>query len=166
MMDAPFRITRHVTWSRYVTVMTILVCLVFACVAFEADSLHIPVILFACIGMVMLSAFYYSPVAVTVDQRYITIRRLLTPKRIVISDVKDVRIYRRNLDVRIVGSGGFFGFYGWFKGRMTGRYFAYVGKWSDAFLVELESGRKYVISCNQPDVMVKSIIDIANVGKK
>ncbi|MDE6645464.1 MAG: hypothetical protein K2J97_05220 [Muribaculaceae bacterium] len=159
-MDTRYKITRHVAWSRYVTIVTIVICLVFAGVAFWAESLHIPVILFTCIGIVIISAFYYSPAAVTVDRRNVTIRRLLTPKHIAVGDIKEVRLFQTTMDVRICGSGGFFGYYGWFRNREIGNYFAYVGKWKDTFMIELNSGRKYIISCNQPEVIVKSIMDM------
>ncbi len=162
-MDTRYKITRHVSWSRYVTIITIVICLVFAGIAFWADSLHTPVILFTCIGICIISAFYYSPVAVTVDRRNVAIRRLLTPKHIPVSEIKNVCLFQTTMgDVRICGSGGFFGYYGWFRSREIGKYFAYVGKWKDTFLIELNSGRKYIISCNQPEVIVKSILDSMN----
>lgn len=162
-MDTRYKITRHVAWSRYVTIVTIVMCLVFAGVTFWAESLHIPVILFTCIGIVIISAFYYSPAAVTVDRRNVTIRRLLTPKHIPIGEIKDVCLFQTTMDVRLCGSGGFFGYYGWFRNREIGKYFAYVGKWKDTFMIELKSGRKYIISCNQPEVIVKGILD--NISK-
>lgn len=158
-MDNISKIMRRVAWSNYVTVITVVCCLVFVIAACVADDMHIPIILFACIGIVMLSALYYSPMSVTMDRRNITIRRMLTSKRIPMAEVVGVRLFQRSLDVRICGSGGFFGYYGWFRNRDHGKYFAYIGKWKDTFLIELKSGRKYVVSCNQPEVIVKCIMD-------
>lgn len=153
------KITRRVAWSNYVTIMTVVVCLIFVGLSFVAEDAHIPVILFASIGIVFIGALYYSPVAVTVDRRKVTIRRLLTPKHIAVQDIARVSLFQSTMDVRISGSGGFFGYYGWFRNREIGKYFAYIGKWKDTFLIELKSGRKYVVSCNQPEVIVKCIMD-------
>lgn len=153
------KVTRRIAWSRYVTIVTVAICLIFAGTSLVPGNTHIPVIMFTCIGIVVLSAFYYSPVAVSVDRRYVTIRRLLTPKRIAIGDIAKVSLFQSTMDVRVSGSAGFFGYYGWYHNREIGRYFAYIGKCKDTFLIELKSGRKYVISCNQPEVIVKCIMD-------
>ena len=86
-MDNISKIMRRVAWSNYVTVITVVCCLVFVIAACVADDMHIPIILFACIGIVMLSALYYSPMSVTVDRRNITIRRMLTSKRIPMAEI-------------------------------------------------------------------------------
>lgn len=59
--------------------------------------------------------------------------------------------------LRICGSGGFFGYWGWFKERDLGKYFAYYGKSSDCFLVTLKSGNKYMLGCTEPEEMVDFI---------
>ena len=58
---------------------------------------------------------------------------------------------------RICGSGGWFGYYGWFSEPSIGKYFAYYGKASDCFLVTLKDGKKYVLGCESPDEMVEVI---------
>ncbi len=58
---------------------------------------------------------------------------------------------------RICGSGGFFGYWGWFKEPSIGKYFAYYGKASDCFLVELKDGKKYLIGCSNPSEVVSYI---------
>lgn len=58
---------------------------------------------------------------------------------------------------RIIGSGGWFGYYGRFSDREIGKYFAYYGKASDCFLVTLNDGRQYVLGCKNPGAMVEAI---------
>lgn len=58
---------------------------------------------------------------------------------------------------RIFGSGGFFGWYGWFSEADLGKYFAYYGKASDCFLVTLKNGRKYMLGCADAPAMVAEI---------
>ena len=59
--------------------------------------------------------------------------------------------------IRICGSGGFLGYWGWFQERDLGKYFAYYGKASDCFLVTLTDGRKYILGCQNAPEMVEYI---------
>ena len=78
---------------------------------------------------------------------------------------EEEEIYRRGRNAksptmakkRICGSGGWFGYYGWFSEPSIGKYFAYYGKASDCFLVTLKDGKKYVLGCESPDEMVEVI---------
>ena len=58
---------------------------------------------------------------------------------------------------RVCGSGGWFGYWGWFHDRELGRYFAYYGKSSDCFLVRLRNGRNYVIGCQNSQTIVDEV---------
>ncbi len=58
---------------------------------------------------------------------------------------------------RIAGSGGFMGYWGWFREGDIGKYFAYYGKASDCFLVTLRNGRRYMLGCNDAPEMVAAI---------
>lgn len=58
---------------------------------------------------------------------------------------------------RVCGSGGWFGYWGWFHDRELGRYFAYYGKSSDCFLVRLRNGRSYVIGCQNPQTIIDEV---------
>lgn len=55
---------------------------------------------------------------------------------------------------RICGSGGWFGYYGWFREPTIGKYFAYYGKASDCFLVRLKNGKNYVLGCEDKNEFV------------
>ena len=74
------------------------------------------------------------------------------------ADVKSVRLCSPTMGaIRIFGSGGFLGYWGWFKERDLGKYFAYYGRSSDCFLVELKDGRKYMLGCKNAPKMVDYI---------
>lgn len=76
------------------------------------------------------------------------------------ADIADVKLCPPTMAARrIVGSGGWFGYYGWFSERDLGRYFAYYGKASDCFLVTLRDGRKYMLGCDDAPAMVEAIKD-------
>ncbi len=60
-----------------------------------------------------------------------------------------------DMNLRIWGSGGFFGYTGLFFNKRIGRFRAYMGSIPRAVLIVLENDRKYVISCLQPDKFVE-----------
>lgn len=102
-----------------------------------------------------LSALFYVPVAISVDDRRLRVHRLLFKKDIPLSDIESIRLCPPTMgERRLCGSGGFFGYWGWFSERDLGRYFAYYGKASDCFLVTLKSGRKYMLGCENPEKIV------------
>lgn len=105
-------------------------------------------------------ALCYSPLSLSVDDRAISVHRLFKTKHISLSDIADVKLCPPTMAAhRIVGSGGWFGYYGWFSERDLGKYFAYYGKASDCFLVTLRDGRKYMLGCDDAPAMVEAIKD-------
>ena len=109
-------------------------------------------------GMTVLASLFYMPISISADQTAIYINRSLRIKAIPIQDVASVQLCPPTMGaIRICGSGGFFGYWGWFKERDLGKYFAYYGRSSDCFLVELKDGRKYVLGCKNAPKMVEYI---------
>lgn len=103
----------------------------------------------------LLSALFYMPVSISVDDKDLNINRSLRIKSIPLADIADVRLCQPTMGaIRICGSGGWFGWYGWFRERDLGKYFAYYGKASDCFLVTLKDGRKYMLGCKDAPDMV------------
>ncbi len=101
---------------------------------------------------------FYSPLAVSVDDSTLSVHRSLRIKNIPLNDITDVKLCPPTMgEHRICGSGGFFGYWGWFSQRDLGRYFAYYGKSSDCFLVTLKDGRKYMLGCQDPAEMIAAI---------
>ncbi len=96
--------------------------------------------------------------SVRVTDTAIEVVRSLQIKEFLLADVKEVRLYSPTIGVvRICGSGGFMGYWGWFWERELGRYFAYYGKAFDCFLVVLKDGRKYLLGCQDAPEMVEAI---------
>lgn len=107
---------------------------------------------------ICLSALYYSPVSVRVTGTAIEVVRILKIKKILLADVKEVRLLPPTMGViRICGSAGFMGYWGWFREGDIGKYFAYYGKASDCFFIELKDGRKYMLGCEDASAMVEAI---------
>ena len=109
-------------------------------------------------GMTVLASLFYMPLSISADKTAIYINRSLRIKAIPIQNVASVKLCPPTMGaIRICGSGGFFGYWGWFKERDLGKYFAYYGRSSDCFLVELKDGRKYVLGCKNAPKMVEYI---------
>ena len=58
---------------------------------------------------------------------------------------------------RIFGSGAFFGWWGWFHNQELGRFMVYATNLDHVFLIETGKGKKYVISCRDPETMCSKI---------
>ena len=106
----------------------------------------------------LLFGLFYMPMSISADKYAIYIHRSLRIKAIPMSYVKSVKIFPASLRaMRLCGSGGFMGYWGWFREPGIGRYFAYYGDPRDCFLVELSNGKKYVLGCRDAGAMVEHI---------
>ena len=110
-------------------------------------------------------ALFYMPLSVSVDDEYLCVNRSLRVKRIPISEISSITLMQPTMaERRIMGSGGWFGYWGWFRESSIGKYFAYYGKASDCFLVKLKNGCQYVLGCENPDDIVSRVSSI--IGQK
>ena len=110
------------------------------------------------LGILAFASLLYMPLSISADKTAIYINRSLRVKAIPLPDVVSVKMCAPTMGaIRICASGGFFGYWGWFKERDLGKFFAYYGRSSDCFLVELKDGRKYMLGCKNPQKMVEYI---------
>lgn len=115
-------------------------------------------ILAASIVTLCAFAFVYSPQYVIVDDRAVNIRRALATKSIPLSEITDVRLSPPTMGTRrLMASGGWFGYWGWYRENDLGRYFAYFGRSSDCFMLFLKDGRKYLLGCEDEPQMADFI---------
>lgn len=108
--------------------------------------------------IMLIFGLYFMPMSIGADENAIYINRSLKIKTIPMADVVEVKLCPPTMGaIRICGSGGFLGYWGWFSERDLGKYFAYYGKSSDCFLVVLSNGRKYILGCQNAPEMVEYI---------
>ena len=108
--------------------------------------------------IMLIISLCYMPMSIGADENAIYINRSLKIKAIPMADVVSVKLCPPTMGaIRVCGSGGFLGYWGWFKERDLGKYFAYYGKASDCFLVELSTGHKYMLGCQNAPEMVEYI---------
>ena len=140
------------------TVISIAVLCAAVCLTFENDSMAVCVIMTVLFSVWLVATLFYAPMSISVDDSGLWINRPLRDKRIPLAEVKSVRLLQPTMGARrLSGSGGFFGYWGWFSERDLGKYFAYYGRSSDCFLVRLRNGRQYMLGCENPDEMVEAI---------
>lgn len=112
--------------------------------------------------LLLLLTLFYMPLSISADNSGVHINRPLHRSTIPFDLICSVSLCPPTMaEQRIFGSGGWFGYWGWFKERDLGRYFAYYGRSSDCFLVSLKNGRKYMLGCSDP----AEIVDFINTIK-
>ncbi len=146
---------RRVNLSTYsITVTAIGLIVLLMCLYYCRDNWGIYAIgasLILLCGM----ALFYMPMSISVDDVNLNINRSLGIKSIPLKEIKSVKLYPPTMaEKRICGSGGWFGYWGWFSEPSIGKYFAYYGKASDCFLVELKNREKYLLGCSEAQAMV------------
>lgn len=114
------------------SVSVTLMCGVFLYCLRQPDNTAAVVALGSAIVALLLATLFFMPLSLSVDDRYLHINRSLRIKSIALTDIASVEHCPPTMGATgICGSGGWFGYYGWFKERDLGRYFAYYGKASD-----------------------------------
>ena len=85
--------------------------------------------------------------------------RILGQVYISYSDITDISLYHREnvAEIRIFGIGGLGGYIGKFYNSKIGFYTAYVGDYSQAFLIKINNREKYVMSCRHAEKIVEEV---------
>lgn len=150
---------QRVDLSVYSIISTILCLGLFVALMFIGNPPpYVQFSLAAVIVLLLLLGLFYMPLSIAADKYAIYIIRSLRIKAIPIEMIKSARICPPTMGARrISGSGGFMGYWGWFRERDLGKYFAYYGRSSDCFLIELKHGRKYMLGCQNAPKMVEYI---------
>lgn len=150
-----------VKYSGFVWILTLGATAVIAgasVVSLRNDNLVTAIICWAVLLIVFIGALAYAPIWVAVTDGLLILRRPLSYLRIPVDEIAEIKRHSPTMgEKRLLGSGGWFGYWGWFMEADTGRYFADYGKASDCFMVTLKDGRKYLLSCTDPDRIIKQI---------
>ena len=81
----------------------------------------------------------------------------LGSKTIFYSDIIVAERFSPKSDIRIFGSGGYWGFFGIFSNPRIGRYTAFVGDYKEAVLIQVAIAggyKSYVVSCRNYDEFI------------
>ena len=115
------------------------------------------------IGSTGAAALWYAPLYTEISPVAVKVRRPLRTLTIPLSLIDHIEYCPPTMGaIRICGSGGFCGYWGWFREGDIGRYFAYYGRSSQCMLLELKDGRKYIIGCENVHDAIKLIESYIN----
>lgn len=145
-----------IKFSRFATILTavILVVLFVGCIATVGEKPMFFTLL-AIYVILLFSGLMYGAAYINADTDYITMGSIIKCRKIPVRDIESVELFQPATGaVRVFASGGFMGFWGVFRERGIGRYYAFYGKSSDCFLVRMKDGNKYVLGCEHPEAMV------------
>ncbi|MDE6611673.1 MAG: PH domain-containing protein [Muribaculaceae bacterium] len=153
--------TKKVKYSSATIAWTLLLIAAYAATAIyfvKREDTIVWVGLIVVISVWNIFALLYAPLSVSVDANTLNIYTVLRRKRIRIADIASAELCTPTMaEKKILSSGGYFGYWGWFSERDLGKYFAYYGKSSDCFLVRLRNGRQYMLGCDEPGAVVDCI---------
>lgn len=115
-------------------------------------------------GVILSLVFTLAPQKIVLDDTQFTMLRKSGKVSLPYSQMTDIQMYQRKgqgIVIRRFGIGGVLGDVGSFYNKKLGKYTAYVGDYSQAFVIDMKNGKKYMFSCeNAPQVveMVKEKI--------
>lgn len=148
----------RVYMSGYSIAVTLICYALFAAAYFVWPGSERGLTLCVLAALVSIIALFYSPMSVELKADRLIVNRPLWFKQLRLADIESIRLCQPTMGAqRVCGSGGFLGYWGWFKENDIGKYFAYYGKASDCFLVTMRNGRVYMLGCKDPGQMVEAI---------
>lgn len=134
-------------FCRIITVAVIALFLIGIIANRNHTDKSIVLIIIACI--IIFTSLYYCPVSISIDVNALNINRLLSgSKTFKFADIEAVdTCYPSAGAIRLCGSGGFFGYWGYFSDILIGKYFGYYADRGQCFYIRLKNKKQYVISC-------------------
>jgi hypothetical protein len=110
------------------------------------------------IALLIVYFLLEAPLSLEISETQLTLNKIRGNLVIEFSQIAHIDVYKPNFsELRLFGSGGFFGYIGIFRNSKTGNYRAYVGDYSQSFLIQTQTGIKYVLSCENRDAIVQTI---------
>lgn len=145
--------------SNYSILTSALILIMLLAILYLSKAIWMIYIISAIILIWTVLALFYMPMSVSIDGRCLNINRSLRIKSIPLTEISAVDLQTSPYaERRILGSNGWFGYWGWYHNADIGRYFAYYGNESDARLyIRLKDGRQYIIGCPDPQSFVNHI---------
>lgn len=119
------------------------------------DAVYYAIVI-AIMAFTILYVYLISPKSIELNDTSLIMHKVVGKIIIPLEDIKEIRPYDQS-GLRLFGSGGLFGSIGLFTNNDIGRHYEYVGDFSEAFLVVLNSGNKYVFSCENSDKVIEQV---------
>lgn len=149
----------RIKFSTYATVVTaVLLGVLFICCIASVNEKPLFLTVLSIYLILIVFGLLYGAAYISADHDRVVLGSIAKKKKILVSDIQSVELFQPTMGaIRILGSGGFMGYWGIFKEGDIGRYYAFFGKASDCFLIRMKNGDKYVCGCENPDKMAEYI---------
>lgn len=156
----------RVRWGSLVIIITIVISIVIICVnmklvyyLFNSGDFILSGIVLLIFNFTIGFTIAHSPLYLRINDHNIFLKKIYGKVIIDFSEIKSIDLFNSNFDIRMFGSGGFFGFIGIFSNDKYGWYRSYVGNPKQSFLIVTKNSKKYVFSCEKSE-------DIISIVKK
>lgn len=113
--------------------------------------------------VLLAGALFCAPIWIKADDSGIVVKSVLSRKVLPMKNIAAVEPFRPTMgslrvhSYRLFASGGYMGYWGLFRESDVGQYMAYYGKASDCFMIVMKNGDKYVLGCENPEMMIDYI---------
>lgn len=148
---------QKVRFSKYSIIITagILLLFVVGLIALIGETKELVIFSFI-FGIMIISGLYYCPVSVEANGTAVILHRMMSsPKVFPLDKFQSVdTCYPSAGGIKLCGSGGFMGYWGYFNDIMIGTYFGYYGSRSNCILIKMKDGKQYILGCGNPMAMV------------
>lgn len=122
---------------------------IYTAIGHPEDAVYYAIVI-AIMAFTILYVYLISPKTIELNDTSLIMHKVAGKIIIPLEDIKEIRPYDQS-GLRLFGSGGLF------TNNDIGRHYEYVGDFSEAFLVVLNSGKKYVFSCENSDKVIEQV---------
>lgn len=143
-------------WSKSVRVITIIALAIIGFGLYKLGSENHIVIFF----LILFATFYcfaYTPVCIEITEDDLRVKRVIGTVIIHRKDIIAINPYSSRFAIRKFGSGGLFGYLGWFYNGEVGNYFSYATDENNQILI-ITKNRKFMISCENREELLRKFI--------
>lgn len=144
------------TYCRIIS-FALVILLIIGIVSCRDNENKLYALVFISIALIGFSLFYF-PRSIEAADNALIIHRFLKSKSIPYSSISSADTCIPSAGgLRLCGSGGFLGYWGYFNDIIIGTYFGYYGNRNQCILIKLKNGMQYVVSCEESVQMISSI---------
>lgn len=153
----------EVRWSTFVKTVTIIIAMILIVVNIRLTGnfdIEKPVdyLIIFCTLMMPLSVVFITPLYIVLKEDCIVVKKVIGKivipyEAICLAEAFEIG----NSDIRIFGSGGFFGYTGIFSNQLLGKYQSSICNPKEAFMIITKDGKKYAFSCSNRDELIEQI---------
>lgn len=164
----------HFTWSKTVTAITVITLFVLLLITgyfFFYEKVHIAhsCLFLLLVWTVILYTFLQSPRTLSIDDANVKIKKIVGYVLIPVNCITSVEVLHEgfiNRSIRTFGSGGLFGYLGFFQNKEVGKYRIYATQSDHRKLLMIKTtNRIYVVSVDDVDRCISAIESVIENNK-